>query len=186
MPVTVLIEGEEECGSVQLPGFIDEHRDLLQADIAVISDTKMWETANEPIVAISYGLRGLLYFDIQLHNASYDLHSGMYGGMSANPANELAAVLARLFDHEYRVTIPGFYDDVLPLTPQEHSNWDRLHFDQTTFLGAVGITHPFGEAGYTTLERRWARPTCDVNGLYSGYGGQGAKDNHPQLRRGEG
>ncbi len=175
VPVTVLIEGEEECGSVQLPGFIEEHRDELQADIAVISDTKMWETPTDPVVAITYGLRGLLYFDLQLHHASYDLHSGMYGGIQANPANELTTVLGRLFDANGRVTIPGYYDDVLPVSDQERAAWQKLPFDEKELFGAIGVDQPYGEAGYSTLERRWARPTCDINGLYGGYGGQGAK-----------
>ena len=175
VPVTVLIEGEEECGSVQLPGFIERHHQNLQADVAVISDTKMWENPAGPVVAITYGLRGLLYFDIQLHHADYDLHSGMYGGIQANPANELVAVLGRLFDDGHRVTIPGFYDDVLPLQDAERAQWEQLGFDETTFFKAIGVDQPHGEAGYTTLERRWARPSCDVNGLYGGYGGEGAK-----------
>ena len=160
---------------MQLGPFIQAHRRELAADIAIISDTKMWDTPTGPVVAITYGLRGLLYFDIQLHHAEYDLHSGMYGGTQANPANVLPQILGRLFDQDHRVTIPGFYDDVQPVTDDERQRWSMLHFDEKQYLAQIGVQQPFGEAGYATLERRWARPTCDINGLYGGYGGAGAK-----------
>ncbi len=169
--VTVMIEGEEECGSVGLPGFLKERQDQLQADIAVVSDTTMWD-ADTP--AITYALRGLVYFDLKLHGPSRDLHSGVYGGTLANPATILPRVLGRLLDEHNRVTIPGFYDDVAPLEDEERERWSKLGFKDEDFLGAVGAT-PFGEADFATLERRWARPSCDVNGLYGGYMGEGAK-----------
>ncbi|MFW6032543.1 MAG: dipeptidase [Phycisphaeraceae bacterium] len=171
-PVTVLIEGEEEVGSENLPAFLRQHQDRLAADVAVISDTSMWAPGEPSIV---YALRGLLYFDIQLHGPSRDLHSGVYGGTIANPATILTKILGGLFDDSHRVTIPGYYDDVLPVSSEEREQWSRLEFDVDRYLQRIGASQPFGEAGYSTLERRWARPACDVNGLYGGYGGKGAK-----------
>ncbi len=170
--VSVLIEGEEECGSVNLRPFLEAHRHQLNAHIAIISDTTMWDPQT---VAITYGLRGLLYFDVQLHHPNRDLHSGMFGGTLANPANVLTAILGRLFDDQHRVTIPGFYDDVLELTDQERQQWAKLNFDENQFFNNVAAQQPHGEAGFSTLERKWARPCCDINGLYGGYGGAGAK-----------
>jgi len=174
--VTVLIEGEEECGSENLPRFVRDNAELLKADICVVSDTAMWATADgtyEP--AICYALRGLLYFDLKLHGPDRDLHSGVYGGTIPNPATLLTRVLGDLFDDDHRVTIPGYYDDVLPLTDEEKANWDTLGFDEDSYLRSIGVEEPYGEAGYTTLERRWARPACDVNGIYGGYMSEGAK-----------
>jgi len=169
--ITVMIEGEEECGSIGLAGFLEEYKDQLKADVAVVSDTTMWD-ADTP--AITYALRGLVYFDIKLHGPARDLHSGVYGGTLANPATILARVLANLFTEDNRIDIPGFYDDVAPLTEDESARWAQLGFRDEDFLAPVG-SEPFGEAGYATLERRWARPACDVNGLYGGYMGEGAK-----------
>ncbi len=169
--VKVVIEGEEECGSTSLPAMLERERDRLTADVVLVSDTSMWD-ADTP--AITYALRGLVYFDVKLHGPSRDLHSGVYGGTLANPATLLARVLGRLFDDDNRITIPGFYDDVAPLTDQERERWGQLAFREEAFLGRVGAT-PFGEAGFETLERRWARPACDINGLYGGYMGEGAK-----------
>ncbi|WP_432798882.1 M20/M25/M40 family metallo-hydrolase [Poriferisphaera sp. WC338] len=170
-PITLLIEGEEEIGSANLPRFIKDNKDLLKADICIVCDTSMW---NETTPAITYALRGLLYFDIQLHGPSRDLHSGVYGGTLANPCNILTRVLGNLFDDKNRINIPGFYDDVDEITAAEHSAWDALNFDENEFLGKVGAK-PFGEHRFTTLERRWARPACDINGIYGGYMGKGAK-----------
>lgn len=171
-PVSVLLEGEEECGSVNLPAALERYRDRFAADVVLISDTSMWD---QHTCAITYALRGLLYFDIQLHGPSRDLHSGLYGGTIANPATILTQVLGRLFDRDHRVTVPGFYDDVQPITHEERAAWARLEFDEARYLQAIGVERAFGETGYTTLERRWARPACDVNGLYGGYQGAGAK-----------
>ena len=172
--VTLLIEGEEECGSVTLPKVLEEHANLLEADLCVVSDTSMWEGKAGVTPCITYALRGLVYYDLKLHGPSRDLHSGVYGGTLANPATVLARVLGKLFDDDNRVTIPGFYDDVDALTDEERATWDTLGFDEDQYLGGVGA-QPFGEAGFSTLERRWARPSCDVNGLYGGYMGEGAK-----------
>ncbi len=170
--VTMIVEGEEEIGSANLPPFIDDHKADLAADVVIISDTTMWDAQT---VLITYGLRGMLYLDLKLHGPSRDLHSGMYGGILANPATMLTRVLGRLFDQSNRVTIPGFYDDVLALTDAERTRWQQLGFDETQYLGDVGVKQPFGEAGFETLERKWVRPSCDVNGLYGGYMGEGAK-----------
>ena len=172
--VTLLIEGEEECGSVTLPKVLDEHADLLKADLCVVSDTAMWQGKQGATPAITYALRGLVYYDLKLHGPSRDLHSGVYGGTLPNPATLLTRVLGKLFDDNNRVTIPGFYDDVAKLTDEERAAWQTLGFDEDQYLGDVGA-EPFGEKGFTTLERRWARPSCDVNGLYGGYMGEGAK-----------
>lgn len=170
-PITVLIEGEEEIGSEHLPDFVQQHRDLLQADTCIVCDTSMWDSHTP---AITYALRGLVYFDVKLHGPRRDLHSGVYGGTLANPATVLARVLGRLHDDDYRITIPNFYDDVEPVNPEEFEQWSRLGFKEEDFVGSVG-SEMHGEAGYTTLERRWARPACDINGLYGGYMGEGAK-----------
>jgi acetylornithine deacetylase/succinyl-diaminopimelate desuccinylase-like protein len=173
--VTVLIEGEEEIGSINLPAFVERHRDLLAADVVVVSDTGMWDPPGDPVPAITYGLRGLVYFDLKLFGPKRDLHSGVYGGTMANPATMLTRVLGRLFDENNRVTVPGFYDDVVPLGDDERRQWEQLGFDERAYLDDVGVSQPFGEAGYATLERRWVRPSCDINGLYGGYMGEGAK-----------
>lgn len=173
-PVTLLIEGEEECGSITLPVVLDKHAELLKADICLVSDTCMWEGKHGVTPCITYALRGLVYFDIKLHGPSRDLHSGVYGGTLANPATILARVLGKLFDDDNRVTIPGFYDSVDALSEEERAAWEALGFDEDQYLGEVG-SKPFGEAGFSTLERRWARPSCDINGLYGGYMGEGAK-----------
>jgi len=171
--VTVLIEGEEECGSGHLQSFLESNSHELEADVVLISDTTMWD---QDTVAITYGLRGMLYYDVKLHGPKRDLHSGMYGGVLANPATILTQVLGGLFDEKHQVTIPGFYDDVLPVDPAERDEWNNLNFDEMgQCLSPVGVDRPFGEQGFSTLERKWARPACDINGLYGGYGGEGAK-----------
>lgn len=177
--VTVLIEGEEECGSDHLPDFVTRRKDQLVKDpretVAVVSDTAMWDTPTDSIVAITYGLRGLAYYDIQLHGPDRDLHSGVFGGTLANPATTLAQVLGHLFDDRQRVTIPEFYDDVTTVSEEEYRRWAELQFDESAFLGNVDVDIGFGEADFDLLTRRWGRPSCDVNGLYGGYGGDGAK-----------
>ncbi len=174
LPVNLicLIEGEEEIGSDHLSAFMEQHKDELAGDIAVISDTGQFARG---VPAITYGLRGLVYMEVFLNGPSHDLHSGIYGGAVANPANVLAEMLGSLHDANGRVTIPGFYDDVLPLTPAERQAWAGLPFDEREFAAELGVDGLQGEAGYTAIERKWARPTCDINGLTSGYQGQGAK-----------
>lgn len=171
--VTILIEGEEEVGSANLNTFLDSNQDKLTADVVLICDTSMW---NPQTIAITYGLRGLIYFEVKLHGPNRDLHSGVYGGILANPTNELVKVLGGLFDENHQVTVPGFYDDVLPITDEERAHWAKLNFDEIRdCLGPIGIDEGFGEAGFETLARRWARPSCDINGLFGGYMAEGAK-----------
>ena len=173
VPITVMIEGEEEMGSKHLPAFIQENKDELACDVVLISDTTMWD---KQTIAITYALRGLLYFDIKLHNSNRDLHSGMYGGTLANPATIITKVLGQLFDENNQVTIPGFYDDVIDISNEERAEWETLHFDEMKHcLTPIGVNEPFGEKNFTTLERKWARPACDINGIYGGYMGEGAK-----------
>ena len=184
--VTVLIEGEEECGSINLPAFVQEHKQQLQADIIVISDSTMWghgkgTKIGTGVPSICYAMRGMVYFDVQLHGPNRDLHSGVYGGTLANPANVLTRVLGKLMDENERITIPGFYDDLQPLGHHEKALWDKLNFDEQTFFQSVGMSQGHGESGYSTLQRRWARPACDINGLYGGYGEEGAKTVLPAM-----
>jgi acetylornithine deacetylase/succinyl-diaminopimelate desuccinylase-like protein len=157
--VTFLIEGEEEIGSENLEAFVRAHKNELKADIAVISDTSQF---SEGLPAITYGLRGLCYAEIFITGPDHDLHSGLYGGAVPNPANILCEFIASLHTPDGKVAIPDFYADVIPLTEEE-------------FAKSVGIPAGSGEAGYSSLERKWARPTCDVNGIATGYQGPGAK-----------
>jgi acetylornithine deacetylase/succinyl-diaminopimelate desuccinylase-like protein len=170
--VTLLIEGEEEIGSDHLEAFVRDRKDDLKADIAVISDTDQFARG---LPAITYGLRGLCYAEVFITGPDHDLHSGLYGGAVPNPANILCEFVAGLHDSDGRVTIPGFYDDVVPLTSAERDTWRKLPFNEANFARSVGIPTGSGEVGYSSLERKWARPTCDVNGLTAGYQGPGAK-----------
>ena len=174
LPVNVkfVIEGEEEVGSNNLDLFLEENRELCACDVAVISDTAQYGPG---MPAITYGLRGILACEVTLHGPRQDLHSGVFGGAIANPVNALARLVARLHDDEGRVTIPGFYDEVADLTDEEREAFAALPFDESAFLGELGVDAPWGEPGYTTLERRWARPTCDINGIFGGYTGEGPK-----------
>ena len=166
-----LIEGEEETGSPNLGAFVREHRDRLACECVAISDTAKLD-ADTP--AITYGTKGLVYKEVRLFGPSKDLHSGSFGGSVANPATVLATLVASLKDDADRVTIPGFYDDVRDLTAEEHGLLSKLPFDEVAYAKQLGAPGLYGEAGYTALERRWARPTLDVNGLYGGYMGDGA------------
>jgi acetylornithine deacetylase/succinyl-diaminopimelate desuccinylase-like protein len=173
-PVNVkfLIEGEEEVGSSNLDIFLNSHKEEARCQVAVISDTSQY---GKGVPAITYGLRGILACEIVLQGPNRDLHSGMFGGSVANPCNAMARLIAKLHDDKGRVQIPGFYDDVLPLSDQEKQEFARLKFDEPAYLADLGIPAVYGEAGFTTIERRWARPTCDVNGLFGGYTGPGPK-----------
>jgi len=171
--LTLLIEGEEEIGSEHLAAFIKRYASDLRADVAVVSDTNQFARG---LPAITYGLRGLVYEEVFLTGPSHDLHSGIYGGAVHNPANVLSALVASLHDPKTgKVNIPGFYDDVLDLTPAEREEWRKLPFDEAAWLADLHLNAGQGEAGYSTLERKWARPTCDVNGITAGYQGAGAK-----------
>ncbi|NEQ52496.1 MAG: M20/M25/M40 family metallo-hydrolase [Leptolyngbya sp. SIO3F4] len=173
--MTILIEGEEESGSKNLEMFVDQHKDQLDAcDVCVISDTGMLGRGRP---AITYGVRGLAYTEITLHGPDQDLHSGLWGGRVPNPVNELAKVLAQLWDEDRRVTIPGFYDDVRPIGDDERAQWASLGVDPVAALKGIGLgpEADIGEKGFNSTEREWARPTCDINGIYGGYMGEGAK-----------
>ncbi|MFO0429557.1 MAG: dipeptidase [Planctomyces sp.] len=174
LPVNIrfVIEGEEEVGSDHLDHFLNEWRERLKADVAVISDTSQY---GDGIPAITYGLRGIVAAEVRITGPSRDLHSGIYGGSIANAANALARLVGQLIGEDGRVQIPGFYDDVLPLTDTERKQFAALPFNEPGFLAETGSVSAFGETGMTTLERRWARPTCDINGMVSGYTGQGPK-----------
>jgi len=174
LPVNVkfVIEGEEEVGSNNLDIFLKDQKAKLKCNVAVISDTAQFAPG---VPAITYGLRGIIAVEITLKGPKQDLHSGVFGGSVANPANAAAKLIASLHDDEGRVRIPGFYDDVLPLTAAERDEFAKLPFKEGAYLKELGIAKPHGETGFTTLERRWARPTCDVNGLISGYTGVGPK-----------
>jgi succinyl-diaminopimelate desuccinylase len=167
-----LIEGEEEVGSANLDTFVDRNHERLACDVIVISDTSQFAPGRP---AITYGLKGIAYFELRLAGPSQDLHSGVFGGAVANPANALARMLAALTNEHGQVQVPGFYDDVLPISDAERAAMQKLGFDEREFMQQLGVEALAGEEGYTTLERRWGRPTCDINGLTSGYQGEGSK-----------
>jgi len=174
LPVNIkfLIEGEEEIGSVSLNKFIKENKDLLKCDVILISDTSLY-APDTP--TINYGLRGLCYMEIEITAANRDLHSGSFGGGVANPINELAKIISKLHDTNLRITIPGFYDDVVKLTKKERENYKLLKFSDKQFAKELGVKELQGEKGYITLERLSARPTLDCNGIYGGFTQEGAK-----------
>ena len=168
----IILEGEEEVGSVNLDNFIRDHKAELGADVVVISDSPMFARG---VPSICYGLRGLVYFQIDLRGSSTDLHSGSFGGAVANPAFVLSQIIAQMKDRGGRVKIPGFYDDVVPLQEEERKAWASLPFNEKKYKKDFGLPKVTGETGYSTLERTWARPTFEVNGLLSGFTGEGAK-----------
>ena len=170
--ITMLIEGEEEVGSVNLDPFLEANKQDLAADLALISDTGMWDV-NTP--AVTTRLRGMTYAEVTLKAANRDLHSGIYGGSALNPINALTKILGQLQDENGRIQLPGFYDRVLPVTNAQRAQWDSLGFDEKAFLGGIGLSQPVGERGYSGLERLWARPTADINGIWGGYTGAGSK-----------
>jgi acetylornithine deacetylase/succinyl-diaminopimelate desuccinylase-like protein len=170
--IRLVLEGEEEVGSVNLDNFIRANKALLQADVVVISDSAMFDRG---VPSICYALRGLVYFQIDLRGTTSDLHSGVFGGAVANPAMVLAQVLAQIKDKSGRIKIPGFYDDVLPLSDEERAAWQSLPFNEKKYRKDLGAPKLAGEPGYSVLERVWARPTFEVNGLLSGFTGDGAK-----------
>jgi succinyl-diaminopimelate desuccinylase len=174
LPVQVkfLIEGEEEVGSEHLAPFVHEHREKLACDCIVISDCGQFAPG---VPAITYGLRGIAYYELRLRGPRQDLHSGTFGGAVTNPANVLVSLLAALKDKDGRIQLPGFYDDVVPLNERERAEFRALPITDEQFLEQIGTSGLSGEQGFTSLERRWARPTLDINGLTSGYQGEGAK-----------
>jgi len=180
LPVNVklVIEGEEEIGSPNLPMFLARHRDLLKCDAVMISDTTMYDYG---MPSVTYGLRGLAYFEILVTGPDRDLHSGMFGGAVANPINALCELIARMKDADGRVALPGFYDRVVDVTPEERAELARLPWDREKFKSMLSITDVSGERGYTEIERLWARPTLDVCGIWGGYQGEGAKTVLPSV-----
>jgi acetylornithine deacetylase/succinyl-diaminopimelate desuccinylase-like protein len=175
LPVNVrfLIEGEEEAGSPNIEAFLAAHADRFACDVIVVSDTGMYA---EGVPSLVTGMRGLAYLQVDLRTAEVDLHSGSFGGAVPNAAAALVELLGRLRDDSGRIAIPGFYDDVVPLSAAEREQFAALPFDQAQFAVAAGGVRALpGEAGYTPLERVWARPSVDVNGLWSGYSGAGSK-----------
>jgi len=180
LPVNVkfILEGEEESGSVHLPGFIQEHADLLSADVIMIADTALFAPG---IPSITYGLRGLAYVEVTLTGPDRDLHSGTYGGAIENPINALARLISGLHDENHRITIDGFYDRVRPLSREERTAMGALPFDEKRWAAEVGVDYTRTESGYTALEGSTARPTLDCNGIWGGYTGEGAKTVLPSV-----
>ncbi|TMP95525.1 MAG: dipeptidase [Verrucomicrobia bacterium] len=175
LPVNVhlVIEGEEEIGSANLGDFLSHNHDALKSDVAVVSDTGMIARG---VPTLSYGLRGVTALEIKVTGPKMDLHSGVFGGAVANPITALAQLLATLHDREGRVAIAGFYDRVKPLEDWEREAWRKLPIDgDKLVLKETGVPELFGEAGYNSLERIWARPTAEINGIGGGYQGKGTK-----------
>ena len=174
LPVNIkfILEGEEEIGSENLPDFIKANKEMLKCDAVLISDTSMY---NVGIPTITYGLRGLVYFEVEVTAANRDLHSGSFGGAVANPINELAKIISKLHDKNQRITIPNFYKDVLNLTKKERDNFKGLKLSDKNYAKELGVKKLQGEKGFTTLERLWARPTLDCNGIVGGFTEKGAK-----------
>jgi acetylornithine deacetylase/succinyl-diaminopimelate desuccinylase-like protein len=174
LPVNLifLIEGEEEIGSPHLEKFLQENRDALRCDVIAVSDSGM---VGRGIPTFTYGLRGILALEITVRGPSVDLHSGIYGGAVANPATMLARMIASLHEREGRVAVKGFYDDVKDLEDWERKAWAKLPFDEAELLRVTGARRLAGEAGYSAVERTWARPTAEVNGIGGGYQGPGSK-----------
>lgn len=170
--ITLFFEGEEESGSPSLVPFMQANADELTADVALICDTGLYGDSTPAIIT---QLRGLLGEELTIQGPSLDLHSGMYGGIAMNPARVLAKIIASLHDEQGRITIPDFYEGVPELSNELAASWDDLKFDEGHFLGEVGLSKPAGEIGRRPLEMIWSRPTCEVNGLWSGYTGDGFK-----------
>lgn len=170
--VKFMLEGEEEIGSPSLEAWCAEHKEMLKADVIIASDTSM-VTADIP--AVTVGLRGLSYVEVKVTGPNKDLHSGLFGGAVANPANVLARLVADLIDDHGHITIPGFYDDVLEISAEERAAMAEAPFNLENYKKALDIAEVSGEAGYTTLERTGIRPSLDVNGIWGGYTGEGSK-----------
>ncbi len=170
--VKFMIEGEEEIGSGSLTKWLDTHKDLVKADVILVSDTGMLA---EDVPSVTIGLRGLCYVEVEVTGPNRDLHSGLYGGAVANPINVLAKMIGQLIDEQGHITIPGFYDDVQEVSKADRDAMAKAPFNLDEYKKALDIAEVQGEAGYTTMERTGIRPTCDVNGIWGGYTGEGAK-----------
>lgn len=174
LPVNIklLIEGEEEIGSVHLGDFIKDNVELLRCDVIVVSDTSMF---SKELPALGYALRGLCYMQVDVTGPNRDLHSGQYGGSVENPINALAEMISKMKDADGKILIDGFYDDVAPLSKEEKENFEKLPFDDKEYSKGLEVDELAGEKGYSTLERIWSRPTLDCNGIWGGFTGEGAK-----------
>jgi len=170
--VKFVIEAEEEIGSQSLMKWMEQYKQMLKADIIIVSDTEM---LSKDVPSITVGLRGLSYVEVEVTGPNRDLHSGLFGGAVANPANILAKMIAQLHDENNRITIPGFYDNVLEVSEEERKKLNMAPFDEEEYKKSLGVEELWGEKGYTVIERTGIRPTLDVNGMWSGYTGQGAK-----------
>lgn len=170
--IKFLIEGEEEAGSSHLDEFIENNAELLKCDAVLVSDTEFFASG---VPSLCYGLRGIAFIEITVTGPNRDVHSGSYGGAIENPITVLAWMISRLKDKYGRITIPGFYDDVLELTEEERNEFRKLPFNEAEYCKDLEIGGVNGEFGFTTLERCWARPALDINGIYGGYTGEGAK-----------
>ena len=170
--VKFLIEGEEEVSSINLPEFIKENKELLKADIVVVSDGSQFQVG---LPAVTYGLRGLVFVEVKVTGPNRDVHSGSFGGAIVNPINALCKIVAGLKDDNNQITVSGFYDDVLPVNDFEKKAWADLPHDEKEYIDSLGVASLEGEAGFSTLERVWRRPTLDLNGITGGYQGEGAK-----------
>lgn len=176
--VKFMIEGEEEIGSPSLEAFCEEHKEMLSADTILVSDTGM---IAQDIPSITTGLRGLSYMEVKVTGPNKDLHSGIFGGAVANPANILSKMIASLMDEDNKITIPGFYDDVLVVSDEERKEMAKAPFDLDDYKKALDLNEVWGEKGYSTNERTGIRPSLDVNGIWSGYTGEGAKTVLPSV-----
>ncbi|HEY2138059.1 MAG TPA: M20/M25/M40 family metallo-hydrolase, partial [Xanthobacteraceae bacterium] len=172
LPITILVEGEEECGSKNLPPFVEAAKAELAADVALVCDTSMWDPKTP---AITTALRGLVYDEVKVKAADRDLHSGLFGGAAQNPIRVLTKILGSIHDDNGRVTIPGFYDGIRDLPADVKRQWAALDLTPQGFLGPVGLSIPAGEKDRTVIEQISSRPTCDVNGIWGGYTGEGSK-----------
>ena len=170
--ITALLEGEEETGSINFKPFVIANKRELAADVAIITDTGMWDIDTP---AISTSLRGMVYVQVDLKAANRDLHSGMYGGSALNPINALTHALGQLKDERGRIQVPRFYEGVKDISTRQANQWASLGFDERKFLGDIGLSEPYGEKERGGLERLWARPTADINGIWGGYSGPGTK-----------
>jgi acetylornithine deacetylase/succinyl-diaminopimelate desuccinylase-like protein len=170
--IKFLVEGEEEIGSEHLEPFINNNLELLKCDAVLISDTSLYAPG---VPTLTYGLRGLAYMEVEVIGPNRDLHSGSFGGAVGNPVNTLAQIISKLHDKEGKVTVPGFYKDVIKLTKNEKENYKLLKFSEKKFAKELGVKKLHGEKGFSTLERIWARPTLDCNGILGGFTGKGAK-----------
>jgi len=176
--VKFLIEGEEEIGSEKLEKFIIDNTELLKCNSVLISDTELYAPG---VPTLTYGLRGLAYMEVELTGPSQDLHSGSFGGAVANPINVLAEMISKLHNKKGRITIPHFYNSVLKITKREKDNYKKLKFSDKNFAKELGVKELYGEKGFTTLERLWARPALDCNGIFGGFTGKGAKTIIPSM-----